>query len=72
MGLGCLANAWLTRRTHCFFTGPLFLGAAMYHLLSWHGNLLPKQTPGRFLLVTYGLFALAFLSEVWLGKYLSA
>jgi hypothetical protein len=30
MGIGCVVNASRRQRLHCYFTGPLFLGAAGY------------------------------------------
>src|SRR6516164_1101421 len=34
MGIGCVANAARCGRVHCYFTGPLFLLAAVYTVLA--------------------------------------
>ena len=46
MGVGCLVNAARCRRIHCYFTGPLFLLAAVFVALSALGE---SQAASRFL-----------------------
>ena len=67
MGTACLVNAARCGRTHCYFTGPLFVLAALYVLLAEFG-LVPLRA-GVFLDVVLVLTLLAFLAERPLGKY---
>jgi hypothetical protein len=67
MGVACLANAMRCHRTHCYITGPLFLGAALYVGLSAI-HLVPLYS-GLLLNVVLVLTVLGFLVEVPLGKY---
>ncbi|TCK75893.1 hypothetical protein C7378_0892 [Acidipila rosea] len=67
MGVACLANAARCGRVHCYVTGPLFLVAAVYVAL-WGFHLVPMQ-PNIFLGSIVGVFLLARLAEVPLGKY---
>jgi hypothetical protein len=67
MGIGCLANVRRCRRVHCYFTGPLFLLAALYVVLSAF-SLLPMR-PGMFLLIVLGLACCALCAEMMLGMY---
>ena len=48
MGVGCLANAVRCGRMHCYFTGPLFILAAIFVALSGLGVV--SLHPGLFLL----------------------
>ena len=50
MGLGCLVNAARCGRLHCYVTGPLYLAAALYVVLSAFG-LVVVLHPGLFLIV---------------------
>jgi hypothetical protein len=67
MGLGCLVNAARCRRLHCYVTGPLYLGAALYVVLSAFGLVVLR--PGLFLIVVLGVSCLAQCAEIPLGKY---
>jgi hypothetical protein len=67
MGVGCLANAARCGRMHCYFTGPLFLLAAVFVALSAFG-IVPLH-PDLFLLVVFGAYCLALCAEIPLGKY---
>ncbi len=70
MGIACLANASRCGRVHCYFTGPLFLLAAVYvalgefHLVPWR--------PAILLDTVLVLTLLAYLAELPLGKYRKA
>lgn len=67
MGAGCLTNAARCGRTHCYVTGPLFLLAAVWVLLSaW--RVVPLHA-FIMLPVVFGIAALAYLVEVPLGRY---
>jgi len=71
MGLACVANARSCGRVHCFFTGPLFLLAALLSAL--HGWRVIDLGPRAWELIGYGTFALAFVlyfvpEAIW-GKY---
>jgi hypothetical protein len=70
MGVGCLVNAYGCGRLHCYFTGPVFLGAAGYHLVSTYSDLLPAVNVSTFLGTVYLLFASLIFSENLFGKYL--
>jgi hypothetical protein len=66
-GVACLANAARCGRWHCYFTGPLFLLAAVYSVLVAF-KLVPMNE-NAFLTVVVGAALLAKLSEVFLGRY---
>jgi hypothetical protein len=66
-GLACLANAARCGRWHCYFTGPLFLLAAVYNALA--GFHLVPTNETVFLEVVVGAGVLARLSELVLGRY---
>jgi hypothetical protein len=66
-GLACLTNAARCGRRHCYFTGPLFLLAAVYLAISGF-HLVPLNE--RVFLDVVGITALlAFLPECLLGRY---
>ena|SRR2546425_9338280 len=67
MGVGCLVNAARCGRTHCYFTGPLYLLAAAFVVLSATG--IVPQHPGRFLFVVLGASCIAQCAEIPLGRY---
>ncbi|HEX4002881.1 MAG TPA: hypothetical protein VHX36_09535 [Candidatus Acidoferrales bacterium] len=67
MGIGCLANAAQCGRTHCYFTGPLYLLATVYVALA-EFNVVPMN-PNIFLGAVLFLTVLAYLAEFPLGKY---
>ena len=67
MGGGCLANATRCGRLHCYFTGPLYILAALYVALSVLG--IVPLNPGLFLLIVLGASCMAFLLEIPLGRY---
>ena len=52
MGVGCLANAAQCGRIHCYFTGPLYLLAAVFVALSALGVV--SLHPGLVLLIVLG------------------
>ena len=68
MGLGCLVNAARCGRLHCYVTGPLYLAAALYVVLSAFG-LVVVLHPGLFLIVLLALSYLAQCAEIPLGMY---
>jgi len=67
MGLGCLVNVARCGRLHCYVTGPLYLAAALYAMLSAFGVFMLH--PGPFLIVVLALSCLAQCAEIPLGKY---
>jgi hypothetical protein len=67
MGVGCLLNAARCRRIHCYFTGPLYLLAAVFVALSASGVV--SLHPDLFLLVVLGACCLALCAEIPLGRY---
>jgi hypothetical protein len=67
MGIGCLVNLARCGRVHCYFTGPLFLLAAVYVALA-HFHWVPMN-PGMFANVVLVMTALAYLAEFPLGRY---
>ena len=67
MGIGCLVNAVRCGRLHCYVTGPLFLAAALYVVLSAFG--LVALHPDKFLIIVLVLSCLAQCAEITLGKY---
>ncbi|MDE2085818.1 MAG: hypothetical protein KGK06_09125 [Xanthomonadaceae bacterium] len=70
MGAGCLANAARCRRTHCYATGPLFLLAAIWSLLSALGMVVLH--PNMLSLVVVPIVVLAHLAEIPFGRYRQA
>ncbi|MGH8111915.1 MAG: hypothetical protein ACREPF_10095 [Rhodanobacteraceae bacterium] len=66
-GTGCLLNAARCGRTHCYMTGPLFLLAALWSLLSAVGWV--PLHPNKMMWVLVGVVVLALLSEFPLGRY---
>jgi hypothetical protein len=68
-GLGCLINAARCGRIHCYLTGPLFLGASVFVVLSGVGVV--KLHPGLFLLIIVALSCFAGCAEIPFGKYRS-
>ncbi len=70
MGAGCLANAWRCGRLHCFVTGPLFVLAAIWSLLSAVGVV--SLHPNILVLVVLGIVLLAHLAEIPFGRYRNA
>jgi hypothetical protein len=54
-------------RMHCYFTGPLFLLAAIFVALSGLGVV--SLHPGLFLLIVLGACCLAGCAEIPLGRY---
>jgi hypothetical protein len=67
MGVACLVNAARCRRMHCYFTGPLYIFAAVYVVLSALG-VVPLH-PRWFLLIVLGASCLVQCLELPLGKY---
>lgn len=67
MGIGCMINAASCGRTHCYVTGPMFLLAACYVILS-ELQLVPMN-PGLFLVVLLAASLIAQWAEVPFGKY---
>lgn len=67
MGFACLANAARCGRIHCYFTGPLFLVAALYVAL--HELRLAPMDPNILLAVVVCLTILAYMAERPLGRY---
>ena len=67
MGVGCLVNAARCRRIHCYFTGPLFLLAAVFVALSALGVV--RLHPDFFLLIVLGASCVAICAEIPLGRY---
>ncbi|MGH8116056.1 MAG: hypothetical protein ACREPJ_01910 [Rhodanobacteraceae bacterium] len=69
-GTGYLLNATRCGRTHCYVTGPLFVLAALWSLLSAVG--LAPLHPNKLMWVVVGVVVLAYLSEFPLGRYAGA
>lgn len=67
MGVGCLANAARCGRTHCYFTGPLFLLAAAWVVLSATG-VVPLHSD-LLLVIVFGACCLAQCAEIPFGRY---
>jgi CHASE2 domain-containing sensor protein len=67
MGGGCAINAMRCGRLHCYVTGPLFLLAAIWCLLSALG-VVPLH-PNILMLVVVGGVVLAHLAEIPFGRY---
>jgi len=67
MGGGCLANANRCGRLHCYFTGPLYILAALYVALSMFG--IVRLNPGLFLLIVLGVSCAALVLETPFGRY---
>jgi hypothetical protein len=71
MGAGCVANALLCGRVHCYITGPFFLLMALVTLSNGLG-VLPLGRNGWNLIggtILIGAIALWCLPEMLLGKY---
>ncbi len=68
-GLGCLANAARCGRTHCYLTGPLYLGAALFVALSALGVV--RLHPGWLLIIVIAVTCIAECAEIPLGRYRS-
>lgn len=69
-GAGCLLNAARCGRTHCYVTGPLFVLAALWSLLSAVGWV--PLHPNKVMWVIVGVVVLAYVSELPLGRYAGA
>ena len=72
MGLSCLRNARQCGRMHCFFSGPFFLGAAVFALvtgLQWVQWLTFK---GLGIILLIGTPLVCVLPEVFWGTYKTA
>jgi len=71
MGIACVSNAARCGRVHCFFTGPLFLIAAVLSALQ--GWRLVDLGDRAWETIGYGTFALAaalyFVTESAWGRY---
>lgn len=67
MGVACIVNAARCGRIHCFITGPVFLVAALYVVLSAFG-IVPLNA-GLFLEVVLVLTVLAFGAEFILNRW---
>ncbi|HEX4785762.1 MAG TPA: hypothetical protein VH350_15585 [Candidatus Sulfotelmatobacter sp.] len=67
MGIACVVNAARCGRLHCYFTGPIYLLAAVYAALAGF-NLVPMR-PDIFLIVVFGLTCLACCAEIPFGRY---
>lgn len=67
---GCLLNATRCGRTHCYVTGPLFVLAALWSLLSAVG--VAPLHPNKVMWVVIGVMVLAYLSELPFGRYVGA
>jgi len=67
MGIECLVNARRCDRLHCYFTGPVFVLAAIY-VAPGAVNVVPMR-PGPFLLTLCAIAMLACLAEVPFGRY---
>jgi len=67
MGIGCLENARRCGRLHCYFTGPVFVLAAIYVMLA-AVNVVPLR-PDAFLLIMCAIAMLARMAEVPFGRY---
>lgn len=70
MGAACLVNAARCGRTHCYVTGPLFLLAALWVLLSAWG-IVPLES-GPLALVVFVICSLACCAETPFGRYRQA
>jgi len=62
-----MANATRCGRLHCYFTGPLYILAALYVALSRFGAV--PLNPGLFLLIVAGASCMAFVLEIPFGRY---
>lgn len=70
-GAGCVANARRCGRLHCYATGPLYLGAALYLVLArLRSHVVPFEA-GTFLVVVLVVSVAAQLAERRLGRYRS-
>lgn len=68
MGVACIANASGCGRTHCFFTGPLYLLAAVASFFKGSGRL-PIPWPVLGGLTCLGICVLRWLPERLWGTY---
>jgi hypothetical protein len=66
-GVGCVANTARCERRHCYFTGPLFLVAAIHFALT--GFHLVPMNEAVFVGMLAIAAALACLSELVFGRY---
>ncbi len=67
MGTGCAVNAARCGRLHCYVTGPLFLLAAIWCLMSALG--IAGLHPNALILVVVVIAVLAYLAEIPFGRY---
>lgn len=67
MGGACVANAVECGRVHCFITGPLYLGAAVYEALA--AARLAPMSVDVFLGIVVAVTVVAYLLEMPLGRY---
>jgi CDP-diglyceride synthetase len=70
-GAACLVNARRCGRRHCFYTGPLFLLAALASLLQGMG-ILPLGLNGWNWILCFAIAGTLLACcglEAWLGKY---
>ena len=70
MGAGCLINLARCGRTHCYVTGPVFLLAALWSLLSAFGVV--KMHANLLILAVVVVTLLAHVAEIPLGRYFGA
>lgn len=70
MGTSCAVNAMRCRRLHCYVTGPLFILAAIWSLLSAVGVV--ALHPDVFMLVIIAIALVANLAEIPFGQYRNA
>lgn len=70
MGAGCLINLARCGRTHCYVTGPAFLLAALWSLLSVFGVV--TMHPNFLMLGVVVIVMLAYVAEAPLGRYARA
>lgn len=70
MGAGCAVNAVRCGRLHCYVTGPLFLLAAIWSLLS--AVSLVSLYPNILMPVVLVIALLANLAEIPFGRYIKA
>ncbi|MGH8213595.1 MAG: hypothetical protein ACREPP_10255 [Rhodanobacteraceae bacterium] len=70
MGAACLLNARRCHRLHCYFSGPILLGAMLIAGLIG-SEIVPFGRHGLDILtgVTFGLVLLSFVPELIFGRY---
>ncbi|MGH9646291.1 MAG: hypothetical protein ACRD4E_05680 [Bryobacteraceae bacterium] len=70
MGAACLLNARRCHRLHCYFSGPILLGATLIAGLIGFG-IVPFGRHGLDILtwITFGLVLLTFVPELIFGRY---